>query len=101
MVAMTNIALATPAQAKPFWTLIYTSAGAVTANVHNRTPDSDVLIRVNGNAGTVNDLLDAAAELLRPFATVALSLASGDLVFARLPNNSPVVPITGRVTVRV
>lgn len=60
-----------------------------------------MLVRLNGTAGTVNDALDAPAELLRPFATVALTLANGDLVFGRLANAGPLVSIAGRVTVRV
>jgi hypothetical protein len=72
MDSMTNVALATPPQAGPYWTLIYTAAGAVTCNVHNRTSDNNVLFRLNGNARTINNSLDAPAQLLRPFATVAL-----------------------------
>lgn len=68
-----------------------------TCNVHKRTPDSDVLVRLNGNAGTVSDALDAPAELLRPFTTIALALPSDDLVFARLATANPGLPITGRV----
>jgi hypothetical protein len=101
MGAMTNVALATPPASGPNWTLIYTSAGTVTCNVHNRTPDSDMLVRLNGSAGLTSDPLDAAAELLHPFATIALSLANGDLVFARLANANAAVAISGRVTVRV
>jgi hypothetical protein len=98
---MTNIALATPPAGGPNWTLIYTAAGTVTANVHKRTPDADVLVRLNGSAGTTGDSLNAAAEVLHPGVTLALSLASGDLVFARLANANAALQISGRVTIRV
>jgi hypothetical protein len=88
MGAMTNVALPFPGGANANWTLVYTATAAVTANIHNRTPDSPILVRLNGSAGTVNDALDAEAELLHPGATVALSLANGDLVFVRLANAS-------------
>jgi hypothetical protein len=101
MGAMTNVALPFPGGANANWTLIYTSAGTVTANVHNRTPDSDILVRLNGSSGTVSDALDAAAELVHAGATIALSLANGDLVFARLANANAALSILGRVTVRV
>jgi hypothetical protein len=96
-----NVALTTPPVAGPAWTLIFSAAATVTCNVHNRTPDSDVLVRLNGSAGLATDPLDAAAEALHPLATVALSLVSGDLVFARLANTNPALNISGRVTVRV
>jgi hypothetical protein len=81
--------------------LIYTAAGAVKCNVHNRPPNSDVLVDLNGGAGTVNDPLDVAAEVVHPGATIPLLLAMGDLVFARLASLSPGLPISGRVTIRV
>jgi hypothetical protein len=98
---MSNIALQTPPAGGPNWVLVYTAAGTVTANVHNRTPDSDILVRLNSNAGTVNDALDASAELVHPGATVALSLATGDLLYARLVNANAALQISGRVIVRV
>jgi hypothetical protein len=75
--------------------------GPARFNVHSRTPDSDILVRLNGSAGLTTDALDAAAEVVHPGATVALSLATGDFVFARLANASSALPISGRVTVRV
>jgi hypothetical protein len=101
MGTMSNVALATPPAGGPNWVLIYTAAGSVTANIHNRTPDSPVLVRLNGSSGTVNDPLDAPAEQLNPFATIALSLVSGDLVYARLANANAALGISGRVTVRI
>ena len=38
------------------------------------------------NEGLTTDPVDAPAELLYPFATLALTVANGDLVFARLLN---------------
>jgi hypothetical protein len=102
MGSMVNVALTTtPPAGGTNWTLVYTAAGAVTCNIHNRTPDSDVLVCLNSSAGTVNDPLDAPAELLHPFATIALSLASGDLVYARPANANAALNISGRATVRV
>jgi uncharacterized protein len=106
MGSMTNVALATPAAGGPNWTLVYTAGAAGTVSIHNRTPDSDVLLRLNGSAGLATGPLGAPAELLHPFATVALTVANGDLVFARLINpglnpGSTGGPITGRVTVRI
>jgi hypothetical protein len=98
---MSNIALATPPAGGPNWVLIYTAAAIVTCNVHNRTPDSPILVRLNGSSGTVNDALDSPAEQVNPGATIALALANGDLVFARLANANAALNISGRVTVRV
>jgi hypothetical protein len=97
---MTNVALQTPQASAP-WTLIYTAGASVVCSVHNRTPDSDVLVHLNGSSGTTGDPLDAAAEVVHPFATIALSLVSGDLVFARLANANATLAMSGRVTVRV
>jgi hypothetical protein len=100
MTAMTNVALATPVAGGPNWTLVYTAASAGTVNIHNRTPDGDILVHLNGSSGLATDPLDAPAEVLHPGATIALLLASGDLVFARLANANVGMPISGRVTVR-
>jgi hypothetical protein len=101
MGSMTDVALATPVAGGPNWTLVFTATGVVSCSIQNRTSDSDVLLRVNGSVGAASDPLNAAAKLVRPYDRVALSLASGDLVYARLANANPAVPITGRVTVRV
>jgi hypothetical protein len=58
-------------------------------------------VRLNGSAGTISDALDSPAEQVNSGATVALSLANGDLVFARLANANAALNISGRVTVRV
>ena len=60
MVAMTNVQLATPA-APNFWTLAFMAAASGTVSIYNRTPDSAVLIRLNGAAGLATDPADAAA----------------------------------------
>jgi hypothetical protein len=60
-----------------------------------------VLVRLNSSSGTTGDALDAAAEVLRPGSTIALSLANGDLVFARLANANAALAMSGRVTIRV
>jgi hypothetical protein len=101
MGAMTNVAWSMPPAGGPAWTLIYTADATITANIHNRTSDSDVLVRLNGSAGLTSDPLDSPAEVVHPFATIALSLVSGDLVFARLANANVGVSMSGRVTVRV
>jgi hypothetical protein len=100
MASMTNVALATPPAGGPYWTLAFTAAAPGTVSLYNRTPDSAVLVRVNGAAGLATDPLDAPAEVLLPGATMQLAVATGDLVFARLANPKPVVPMTGRITVR-
>lgn len=97
MAAMTNVAVPVSDGASAIWTLIYTAGGTITLSVHNRTPNVDMLIRVNGSSGAASDSADAAAEGLNPGATMSMTLANGDKVFAK--PRSDAVP--GRVTIRV
>jgi hypothetical protein len=87
-------------------TLLYEAIGTVTLNVHNWTPNIDMLIRVDGSAGTVIDDPNAAAELLHPYATMQLALSAGDLVYAtpaavNLAADPILNTVAGRLTVGV
>lgn len=94
---MTNVAVPVSDGGSAIWTSIYTAAGTVTLNVHNRHHACDLLIRVNGSSTAATDAADAAAEMLRPFASMQLALVSGDKVFAKPYADQ----MAGRVTVRV
>ena len=96
MAAMTNVAVPV-SDGTDHWTLIYTAGGTVTLNVQNRHPQADLLIRVNGSSGATTDAKDAAAEWLRPFDRMSMTLASGDKVLARTVRDE----VPGRLTYRV
>lgn len=94
---MTNVAIPVSDGGSAIWTSIYTAAGTVTLSVHNRSPNVDLMVRVNGASTAASDSADAAAELLRPYGTMSLALVSGDKVFA-MPLSAS---MAGRVTIRV
>ena len=96
MAAMTNVVVPV-SDGTNHWTLIYTAAGTVTLNIQNRHPQADLMVRVNGSSGAATDAKDAAAELLRPFDRMSMTLASGDKVLARTVRDE----VPGRVTIRV
>lgn len=97
MTAMTNVAVPVSNGTDAIWTAIYTAGGAITIAVHNRHPAVDLLVRVNGSSTAAGDAADAAAERLLPHATMSITLANGDKVFAKPLDDRGTA---GRCTVR-
>lgn len=91
MAAMTDV----PVPQGATWTLIYTAGATVTITIQARDPAVDLLVRVNGSSGATSDDVNSAAELLRPYERVSMTLANGDKVFAKT-----LVARDGRATVR-
>lgn len=81
-VAMTDVPVPIAVAPSAIWTSIYTSAGVTAIVVHNRGV-GPLLVRLNGASTAATDALDAAAEILHPGASMPMTIASGDKVFAR------------------
>lgn len=96
---MTNVSVPVSDGASAIWTSLYTAAGTVTLNVHNRSHNVQLLVRVNGASTAAGDSADAAAELLQCGATMAIALVSGDKVFAKPFDDR--TGVSGRATIRV